>query len=74
MQNMATAVVSAGNSSARIADRRSTVRTATAVRFGIRIGSIDQRQELVPKKQIWCRSALPGVENVETLPRFEGED
>ncbi|MGO7697162.1 GFA family protein, partial [Rhizobium leguminosarum] len=24
--------------------------------------------------QLWCRSALPGVENIDPLPRFEGED
>ncbi len=42
--------------------------------IGIRVGSIDQRRELTPRKQIWCRSALPGVENIEPLPRFEGED
>ncbi|RUM02775.1 GFA family protein [Rhizobium chutanense] len=42
--------------------------------IGIRVGSIDQRRELTPRKQIWCRSALTGVENIEHLPRFERED
>ncbi|ARQ56474.1 GFA family protein [Rhizobium sophoriradicis] len=42
--------------------------------IGIRLGSIDQRRDLTPKKQIWCRSALPWVRNIEPLPRFDGED
>ncbi|EJZ22181.1 GFA family protein [Rhizobium sp. Pop5] len=41
--------------------------------IGIRIGGIDQRRDLMPKKQIWCRSALPWVENIESLPRFADE-
>ncbi|WP_064693526.1 GFA family protein [Rhizobium aegyptiacum] len=41
--------------------------------IGIRVGSIDQRRALAPKKQIWCRSALPWAENIEPLPRFDGE-
>ncbi|ARM10640.1 GFA family glutathione-dependent formaldehyde-activating protein [Rhizobium phaseoli Brasil 5] len=42
--------------------------------IGIRLGSIDQRRNLTPKKQIWCRSALPWVGNIEPLPRFDRED
>ncbi|MBB4573142.1 GFA family protein [Rhizobium sp. MC63] len=41
--------------------------------IGIRLGSIDQRRELAPKKQIWCRSALPWVDNIGPLPRFDRE-
>ncbi|ANK83999.1 MULTISPECIES: GFA family protein [unclassified Rhizobium] len=42
--------------------------------IGIRVGGIDQRRDLTPKKQIWCRSALSWSENIEPLPRFDGED
>lgn len=42
--------------------------------IGIRVGSIDQRHALTPNKQIWCRSALSWVENIEPLPRFDRED
>jgi hypothetical protein len=26
--------------------------------YGLRVGCIEQRRELVPRKQVWCRSAL----------------
>jgi hypothetical protein len=42
--------------------------------IGIRLGSIDQRRALVPKRQIWCASALAWTGNIEALPRFDGED
>ena len=41
---------------------------ADAERWGIRWGSIRQRRELVPKRQIWTRSALPWLGEVEGLP------
>lgn len=41
---------------------------------GIRLGCVDQRRMLPPKKQIWCRSALPWTGNIAALRRFEGED
>ncbi|SCW37758.1 Uncharacterized conserved protein [Rhizobium mongolense subsp. loessense] len=40
---------------------------------GIRVGTINERAELPPRKQIWCRSALPWTGNIEALPRFETE-
>jgi hypothetical protein len=36
--------------------------------WGIRVGSITQRRELRPTRQIWCRSALPWVKDFESLP------
>jgi len=36
-------------------------------RFGIRVGSLRQRAQLAPKRQIWCRSKLPW------LPELPGE-
>jgi hypothetical protein len=36
--------------------------------FGIRWGSIRQRHELKPKRQIWCRSAAPWFHDLSNLP------
>ena len=38
-------------------------------RIGLRVGSIKQRRELVPMRQIWCRSALPWSMDISSLPR-----
>jgi hypothetical protein len=35
--------------------------------FGIRVGSLSERAQLVPKRQFWCRSRLPW------LPALPGE-
>ena len=37
--------------------------------YGIRVGTARQRAELQPKKQGWCRSALPWAMNIESLPQ-----
>jgi hypothetical protein len=37
--------------------------------FGIRVGTIRQREQLQPSRQIWCRSALDWAMNIESLPR-----
>lgn len=34
--------------------------------YGLRVGTSDQREQLVPRKQVWHRSAMPW------LPEFEG--
>ena len=36
--------------------------------FGIRWGSIRQRRELKPARQIWCRSAAPWIHELAGLP------
>jgi hypothetical protein len=36
--------------------------------YGLRVGSLDQRAELPPKKRIWCRSALPWSESIADVP------
>jgi hypothetical protein len=41
--------------------------------WGIRWGSIRQRRDLAPKRQIWCRSAVPWLDAVAGLPRTETE-
>lgn len=44
-----------------------TPKEATVYR--IRLGAIRQRQELRPSIQIWCRSELPWVRDLDSIPR-----
>jgi hypothetical protein len=44
---------------------------AAADEWGIRWGSIRQRRELAPKRQIWCRSAVAWLDNLRELPSRE---
>jgi len=39
--------------------------------FGLRVGTLNQRADIIPKKQIWHRSALDWVSEIEHLPKFE---
>jgi hypothetical protein len=39
--------------------------------FNIRLGSVNQKDQFQPKKQIWCRSALPWVFNLDNIPRID---
>ena len=39
--------------------------------WGIRWGSIDQRLELKPQRQVWCRSAAPWLSKLGELPSRE---
>jgi hypothetical protein len=36
--------------------------------WGIRWGSIRQRDRLKPRRQIWCRSAVPWINGLDELP------
>jgi len=36
--------------------------------WGIRWGSIRQRARLTPRRQIWCRSAVPWINDLRELP------
>jgi hypothetical protein len=38
--------------------------------YSLRVGTLDRRRELVPSRQIWCRSALPWTNDLN-LPRAE---
>ena len=38
--------------------------------FGIRVGTARQRAELRPRRQIWCRSALDWVMNLDAIARI----
>lgn len=39
-----------------------------AEEWGIRVGAIRQRRELPPKRQSWCASAMPWVNDIGDLP------
>ena len=41
--------------------------------WGIRLGSITQRQALTPRRQLWCRSALAWVGDIAALPGSDGD-
>ena len=41
--------------------------------FGIRWGSIRQRRDLKPMRQIWCRSAAPWIHALAELPGLPTE-
>jgi len=46
---------------------------AEAQSWGIRWGSIRQRDQLAPRRRIWCRSAPGWLGTVESLPGTETE-
>lgn len=37
--------------------------------YGLRVGTARQRAQLPPKKQGWCRSAMPWSASIEALPK-----
>ena len=39
--------------------------------YMVRVGLLAQRDQLVPKQQIWFRSARPWVTSLDTIPRRE---
>jgi hypothetical protein len=39
--------------------------------YSIRVGTARQRDQLIPKIQIWCRSAQGWVGAIDRLPKFE---
>ena len=43
------------------------------VTYGLRVGCIEERQQLAPKKQIWCKSALPWSMDISALPKRDRE-
>jgi hypothetical protein len=38
---------------------------------GLRVGTVNQRAELKPVVQIWCRSAMPWVGDLHEIPKVE---
>ncbi len=41
--------------------------------YGLRVGCIEQRRQLIPRKQIWCRSALQWTMNIGNLAKRDKE-
>jgi hypothetical protein len=39
--------------------------------LGVRVGTVRQRDQLIPKAQIWVRSQLAWVNEIASIPRFE---
>lgn len=39
--------------------------------YALRVGTLTQRAALPPKRQIWCRSALPWAADIRSLPASE---
>jgi hypothetical protein len=39
--------------------------------YSLRVGCLDQRAQLPPAKQIWCRSSLDWAMNLEDVPKVE---
>lgn len=39
--------------------------------FGLRVGTVRQRDQLKPKRQVWCRSAQDWVGDIRSIPKFE---
>jgi len=41
--------------------------------YMLRIGGLAQRAQLPPKKRIWCKSALPWVQELNAVPGIDGQ-
>jgi hypothetical protein len=39
--------------------------------YNVRVGTVRQRNQLPPKHQYWCQSALPWVQDISSLPKFD---
>jgi hypothetical protein len=39
--------------------------------YNLRVGPMAERQQLVPTREIWCRSQQPWLNQLGTLPRSE---
>jgi hypothetical protein len=42
--------------------------------YSLRVGALAQRAHLPPRRQIWCRSALPWSTSLEAVPRRDRQD
>src|SRR5262249_6371976 len=41
--------------------------------FSLRIGCLRERAQLPPRRQIWCKSALPWTRSIVEIPGTEGQ-
>ncbi|MBK8742545.1 MAG: GFA family protein [Betaproteobacteria bacterium] len=39
--------------------------------YSLRVGCLDQRAELAPRKQIWCKSSMPWSRDLSAVPGIE---
>ena len=39
--------------------------------YSLRVGCLDQRAELAPRKQIWCKSSMPWSRDLSAVPGLE---
>ena len=39
--------------------------------YSLRVGCLQQRADLAPQKQIWCRSSLPWSEDIGDVPKLD---
>jgi hypothetical protein len=39
--------------------------------YSLRVGTLDERAQLPPQRQIWCRSALDWAMDIHELPKVE---
>lgn len=39
--------------------------------YSLRVGTLKQRAQLRPVRQIWCQSALPWSMNIEAVPKLD---
>ena len=39
----------------------------------LRIGCLEQKAQLPPRRRIWCTSALAWAQNVSTIPGIDGQ-
>ncbi len=41
--------------------------------FMLRLGTVKERAQLLPKKQIWCDSAMPWIGDLSAIPGVAGQ-
>jgi len=41
--------------------------------YALRVGCLDRRAELPPKRRIWCKSALPWAQDVSGIPGIDAQ-
>ncbi|BDF95302.1 MULTISPECIES: GFA family protein [Pseudoalteromonas] len=39
--------------------------------YGLRLGAVEQREQLIPKAQIWCRSSPSWLKEINNIKGFE---
>jgi hypothetical protein len=50
-----------------------TPAVAKPEQFGLRVGSIRQRAQLQPARQLWCKSAFGWVDDISSIPHSDSE-